>query len=185
MNFKQKLLSIAKFADSITPDQNIVCSAWQGMNTNGIRDESQRSYGTYKPYGVWYSLGASWLDWIFKNATKEITAEYRDFAILKLREYLYFYHLDINKDIIKIIRNWKELDKFTKKYRAESWDDAYINWAKVAENYAGIEFHIKKESKKSRWYDGYDCYGGVIWNKRGVNKVTLLKEFEDTYKEIS
>lgn len=185
MDFDGKLKSIAKFAQSLSYRQRIVCTPWI-IKKERVRTETQMKFGTHKPYGIWYSLGDSWIHWILKNAYTEIGSEYRDFAVLSLKQYSFFYELDINPSTLKIIRTQKDLDKFTKKYKDTLIpDNSYIDWSKVAEDFNGIEFHIKKETKKSTWYYGYDCYGGVFWDSKPIESVKLLKGFENLYKEVS
>lgn len=115
----------------------------------------QRNEYTFKPRGLWYSPVDVWIKWTKRNFPKE--------ARLTLREF-YAYQLTLSYTDIKTpnpekvlrINNSRDFDAFNFKY---GWERNFppdkdgdedklwllISWAKVANDYAGIEIipHLK------------------------------------------
>lgn len=130
-----------------------------------------------KPEGFWYDVGADWL--------RYCTTEF-----FWLARYVYEVKLDLSR--ILRVRTIRQFNAFEKKYRAEPmfvqrmrlagiadslFDGMFeINWAKVAENYPGVEiapYLWQKRLSNSKWYYSWDVASGVIWDIGAVKGIDL------------
>lgn len=134
-------------------------------------DTKQRDRGP-KPMGLWYAVGFGWLDFT--------TSEHTSFYEYGNRVHAFEISLD-GLNIFKIT-NYDELVKFEELYLVpgetkysmnNNWD---INWAKVAENYDGIEIapYIYKARMGHAWYYGWDVASGCIWNTSSLKYRPIL-----------
>jgi hypothetical protein len=103
----------------------------------------------YKPNGLWYGIGTSWINWV-KISMPEQT-----------RKYLFMMGTAL------------ELDNFDRKYNiAEK-----INWKVVSQKYSGIEINPYVWSRRNElfWYYGWDVASGCIWDKNAIKKITRIQ----------
>jgi len=128
-----------------------------------------------KPNGFWVSVennGDGWKNW----------CEGESFNTGRL---VYENEIIISKlaNILLITKN-KELDDFHKKYQAalvgmERWGNQYIDWRSVAKDYQGIiitpYLYNRRFDKSARWYYGWDCASGCIWNKEAIKSIKARK----------
>jgi hypothetical protein len=94
-----------------------------------------------------------------------------------LTKYTQKVHLELDMSRILVIRNEEELLEFTAEYgvplserTSRSMD--YIDWARVAEKYDGIDIpkYLRSMRLDSRvsWYYTWDIASGCIWNLRAI-----------------
>jgi hypothetical protein len=166
-----------------------------------------------KPFGLWYGLGTQWIDWVCENMGCE--------------HYKYFYEVKIVGNVLQLKTKQDHID-FWEKYKhdtfrtvesnrrydsrrqpnLENLRDAWktydwlplINWAKVQEEYDGIEvmggkFHnaalydskytYETEGDKDfprgsiKWVYSWDVDSGCIWNKDAIEIGQLLFSEDD------
>jgi hypothetical protein len=124
-----------------------------------------------KPKGFWYGFGDSWLQWV----KGEMPHWERD----------HIHIVKINKNRVLRISSYDELVAFTDEYGSQTSgidpNYVYIDWAKVAEKYAGIEInpYISKARMSMMWYYPWDVASGCIWGEDGIVSIELFDENTD------
>lgn len=122
-------------------------------------DTKQRNGGA-KPMGLWYCVGFGWLDFT--------TSDFTTFYTIGNRVHAFEISLD-GLNILKIT-SYDDLLKFEDAYLVSNENEYMkkfdIDWARVAENYDGIEIapYIHKARMGHMWYYGWDVASGCIWN---------------------
>jgi hypothetical protein len=71
-----------------------------------------------------------------------------------------------------------EIDAFDRQYTGELCRGiSYIDWARVASDYDGIiitpYIWERRLTNTARWYYGWDCASGCIWNADAIASITL------------
>lgn len=134
-------------------------------------DTPQVSEGP-KPKGLWYAVGFGWLDF----TTNDFTSFYEEDEVSA-------FEISLEGLNVLKITNYEELVEFQKIYLAQTSDyrrmsNYDINWAKVAENYDGIEIapYIYKARYEHQWYYGWDVASGCIWNTSKLKYKLLLRK---------
>ena len=134
----------------------------------------------FKPEGLWYSIGSSWIDWC-------LGAQFGGIG-------KYIYEVELNpKSNIFILDTEDKVMGFSEKYRKT--DDFYvtlktinIDWKKVMEDFDGIEinpyFQELRFDNYLIWYYGWDVPSGCLWKSTAKKKITLIAEYNDKKKEF-
>tara|TARA_R100000544_G_scaffold25120_1_gene12730 strand:- start:1025 stop:1771 length:747 start_codon:yes stop_codon:yes gene_type:complete len=132
-----------------------------------FRDQSNQKTGR-KPKGLWYGIGASWIDWV----RGEMPEWEEDYTHL----------IDVDPNKIKVIKNYDELIEFNKQYS----EGDNINWGEVARTYDGIEIvpHIGKARFELDWYGTWDIASGCIWGGNAIKGVNNLNDKQKDYKKV-
>lgn len=133
---------------------------------NIIPRNVEQDYG-FKPVGLWYSKGTEWIDWCRKHMPEW--------------ERKNVFELDLNDYNVLIIGRDMNQREFEDEYGIASkrfmYKDRpiieYIDWAKVSEDYYGIEID-KPWGPIGHWLRGWDVSSGCIWNKNAINDITKL-----------
>lgn len=126
-----------------------------------------------KPNGLWYCVGFGWLDFT--------TSDFKTFYTIGNRVHAFDISLD-GLDVL-LIRNYDQLVRFENRYVVKDEtnysrkNNFSINWAKVAEDYDGIEIapYIYEARYEHAWYYGWDVASGCIWNTSGLKSKKLLQ----------
>lgn len=112
-----------------------------------------------KPRGFWYSIGPSWVKWKLNEGynNKGIRKKGKEYYInkslnmYKVKFYNKKYTTLPDNEKVLLIDTCDKLIKFNRKYSKKGF--SLIEWEKVSQDYAGIEFRnynrIKKELKKN------------------------------------
>jgi len=156
-------------------DSNYIGKLIDGEYENVLRN---------KPLGLWYSLQWHWLNY-----------DKLEYDIIPNKKYDYDGYLynielnndcttdisDSNKDKILILNNNEDKYIFYVKYQLNTHMGEIfhlINWAKVANDYGGLEISDLNRSNqlKHRWSYGWDVPSGCIWNADIINKFDLINE---------
>jgi len=138
------------------------------------RDEHQRI--TYKPKGLWYGFGTSWLEWV--------RSEMPDWE----KDYKSIFLLEINESSVLKLSSKEELIEFTKNYSpshnsigpsSTSYSERnLIDWSMVANKYAGIEInpyiYSARMDEFTNWYYPWDVASGCIWRKSGIKSINKI-----------
>jgi len=140
------------------------------FNTNSdhvvLPDKNKiKPFVPFKPAGLWYGFGNSWMDWI-----DEEMPEWRrkNFFTLKVKE-----------NDLCIIKNDDDLQKFEEEYAIDPFS---IDWLKVMKDYSGIEIktlflHSKKfPGQYDSWLRSWDVASGCIWDKGAIRAVKALQK---------
>ena len=128
--------------------------------------------GFSKPEGFWVSVDGpcDWLEWT--------TSE--DFGRGAIR-----HRVELVRDAkVLFITNVVELDAFAKKYeklyRFGTFTDQGIDWKAVAKDYHGIIIAPyqweRRLSRYSKWYYGWDCASGCIWNPKAIQSIDAIED---------
>jgi len=156
-------------------NKNLILSSNREYNFD--REQSKDN----KPRGLWYAKGFEWIDLLIENIG----------GIFPLAKYTRLYEIEVTDKVLKLIDE-KDAIQFTKEYGVktdfdkEYFDEIYseIDWKKVATNYSGIELstqlalnsHYTKRKRILEWTSGWDIGSGCIWDKSGIDKITLIME---------
>lgn len=116
-----------------------------------------------KPRGLWYSCGKAW-SWWTKGTNIELGP--------------YTYVLDVDLSSMIVLRNEQNTMLFHEKFKHPDNND-YIDWSKVAAQYAGIEIcpyfgGVDSLRYKLQWYYGWDVASGCIWNQRALKSIKRM-----------
>lgn len=138
----------------------------QGMNVRGD-----------KPKGLWVSVQGDddWYSW----------CQSESYGIGKLA-----YHVVLCPDAnVLRIGTAQELDEFTEQFGIEKSWTVDIDWISVANKYQGILiapyiWQRRLEGKASRWYYGWDCASGCIWDASAVSEVRRVPAIDPEGAEI-
>lgn len=123
----------------------------------------------YKPTGLWYGFGTSWLDWVRSEMPQWETEN--------------VFKIDIYDDDIVDIATEQIFLWFSKRYKDPEKEGKYgnekINWPEVTKKYKGIEFPIYyskyRRDPEHAWYYPWDVASGCIWDLSAIKKVTKLQ----------
>lgn len=134
---------------------------------------SQRT--TYKPKGLWYGFGDSWLEWV--------RSEMPDWE----KGYRHIFMLEINQGAVLSMSTMEELLSFTEKYSpsmnkmakpANHFEQNLIDWDMVSKDYAGIEInpyiYEARMDEDTNWYYPWDVASGCIWDKSAIKTVKKI-----------
>lgn len=115
----------------------------------------------FKPKGIWYGIGTSWIDWV-----RTEMPEWEDEHVFKL---------DVNESEMLMIHTLEDLYSFTNKYGGS---DRLINWNLVANEYGGIEISPymwrARMDRRTWWYYPWDVASGCIWNKETITNIEKI-----------
>lgn len=126
-----------------------------------------------KPKGLWVSVDGEqdWQEWCQSAMPDWMDGVQR-----------YRVHLARNHRLLVLTRGY-ELQDFTLKYGRQNetrYRDTYIDWPAVAAEYAGLIIAPYqwscRMSEYTRWYYGWDCASGCIWNADAVARVEEWQE---------
>ena len=155
------------------PDNRFILSPEQLINFKDKPD--QRT--TYKPKGLWYGFGTSWLDWV-RSQMPDWEKDYKSIFLL-----------EINESSVLRLSSKEELVEFTKKYSPSHnsidpssisyFERNLIDWSMVANNYAGIEInpyiYSARMDRFTNWYYPWDVASGCVWNRDGILSIKKIE----------
>lgn len=138
-------------------------------------DKSDKQRVTYKPKGLWYGFGTSWIDWV-RSEMPEWEKDYSNVFLL-----------EINENSVLQLGSKSDLIEFTKKYSpshnnssGQIKDISYfeknmIDWSLVSKDYSGIEInpyiYSARMNELTNWYYPWDVASGCIWNQDGIKSI--------------
>jgi hypothetical protein len=127
--------------------------------------ETTKQEKSYKPRGLWYGIGPSWVNWV-RNEMPQWEVEN-------------VFKIDIDESRMKIIRNYEQLLAFEKEYLVipkEYYGFKTIDWVRVAEDYSGIEIapYLYEARMNHMWYYGWDVASGCIWGSGVIKNIKRL-----------
>lgn len=126
-----------------------------------------------KPYGLWYSWGSSWLDYLNYPQSNGWWTE-------RLNSYKHIYQIILNYKKIILIKEYKDFQNFTNLFGVQVSNSKLmypyrIKWRHVASHFAGIDIRFNQDADTNfYWYKGWDCSSGCIWNKIGLAKIRKI-----------
>jgi len=110
----------------------------------------------FKPCGLWYSVGTSWLDW----------CEVENFGFGS-----HLYEVSMDRSGMLIIDTDEKFVAFNDEYKVGG-KYCQVDWLRVSESYTGIEISPYNWDRRSRWdsywYYSWDVASGCIWDVSGV-----------------
>jgi hypothetical protein len=131
-------------------------------------DSTARTTADIKPQGMWYSIGTAWKD-------------YADDAGLRVGSSVYRVTLTMSRILVVRPEDLSALNRqYGKPWRVEGFDlGRKIDWAKVAQTYAGVEFNpynkwADEVDEDSLWYQGIDVPSGCVWDSAAIASVEAL-----------
>ena len=152
------------FGVPVSDDQKVFISK---NKFEGFRSVKQREKPRFKPDGLWYACGDSWIEW-----TKSQEPGW-------LEKSKYLYEISTTSRVL-VINTPEKFGAFEKEY-IYTGPGAYkdirkIDWARVAKDHAGIEICPYREDYpwESNWYDGWDVASGCIWDSSGIEEIKLI-----------
>jgi hypothetical protein len=150
-----------------------------------LKNNYYNKHGILKPSGFWYSIGSQWLDFKLNtkwnnNGIRKKGTEYHlksPLTMYKIKFYNKKYTSLPDDEKVLLVDTCDKLLKFNKNY-SKTGNSIFIDWEKVSQDYAGIEFRnysrIKKELIKKKldilWYSAIDVDSGCVWKPSKVIK---------------
>lgn len=115
---------------------------------------------TFKPNGLWYGIGSSWISWV-RNEMPEWETEDA-------------YALELDKSNMIVITNYEELLQFNEVFKSGAHN--VIDWPRVAAEYDGIEIapYIHEARSGLFWYYTWDVASGCIWSPNVIKSSKLV-----------
>ena len=159
----------------IPPNRPIHISA-KSLSKKDLTSSAQDTTASPKPKGLWYGIGPSWINWV--------PGEMPHWADP------YIYGLDLDYSRVLRITNLEQLQVFDKQYGTHPYTLAsairYIDWAKVAQKYAGIEInpYIHEARHSVIWYNGWDVASGCIWDVSAIRDIELLVDMSKEWDHV-
>jgi len=146
----------------ISPTDKVHMSHEPNLKFKNVDPQDQPD--SFKPKGLWYSMGTKWIDWIGVEMPN-----WED-------EYIYNIHTNDST----ILTLGKENEKmFLKKYGVKDprMGEHYfsIDWPSVATQWGGVEILINPRELDNRWiWSTWDVASGCIWNIEGIKGISRL-----------
>jgi|SRR5210317_20152 len=151
---------------SIRPEDRIILSPDTKVKFRNVQQGKD-----FKPKGLWYAAGTSWMDWI--------ESEMPDWKYKKdTKDLLHVHKLEINQNAIIQLQTKRDVIEFEEEYGVEPSYGAsvLIDWEHVAKKYAGIECIPYFYGLRDRvWYNIWDVPSGCIWSNRGIKSIKLIE----------
>jgi hypothetical protein len=152
------------FGVPVSDDQKVFISK---NKFEGFRPAKQREKAGYKPQGLWYACGDSWIEW-----TKSEQPDW-------LEKSKYLYEISTTPSIL-VIDTPEKFKAFEEEYvdngpNADKFSN-WIDWVRVAKDYDGIEICPYRGDfrEESDWYYTWDVASGCIWSPSGIKDVKLI-----------
>ena len=147
-------------------NSRIIMSEYTEINFKSI-PISKQSHG-FKPLGLWYGIGTSWIDWVKINM--------RDW------EYNNIFEIKIDESKILKINNVKILREFTSEYtvpfggiKSESNDLKMIDWNRFCTDKSGIEIDpFIITTLYDMWISTWDVESGCVWDDNVIYEITKI-----------
>jgi hypothetical protein len=127
----------------------------------------RRQWHWLKPTGLWYAAGTG-TEWL--TAAREMWGPGH--------RYRHFYDVTfVDQSLVLVIAKTAELRAFTAEYAERSSAAAetslrfaYIDWARVAEDFDAVEVvpYLWSCRLEYSWYYGWDCASGCVLNPKAV-----------------
>ncbi len=140
----------------------------------------------FKPQGLWFALGAEWLQHMKKTN-------------FRMTRYNYLYSIEVDLNKLILITNMTELHKFSSLYCKPSQQYGSVcyevNWRRAIRETkkAGILIspnlkHLINKHKpeyvptttfsEMEWYVTWDVASGAIWNAKAITHISLIYQRE-------
>lgn len=142
-----------------------------------VQSKSQIDEPDRKPRGLWISVPGNddWPSWCRDEGFR--LGALSNCATITLHECAKVLH----------IRSARELDDFHEAYSVwarEAWKCDLISWAGVAQDYQGVVIAPYQWSHRlygpvSRWYYGWDCASGCIWDADAIASISTCPTASD------
>lgn len=146
-----------------------------------IRSVPQPNALRHKPQGFWYAFGLDWKRW----------GRAESFTIGQLPYFVFLRRGIFTDDIARPhpqkvlqIKTVSALHRFNDKYYIEPRGD-WIDWARVANDYAGIEFWLNPAKRRMipmnrfvadyNWFDSLDIPSGCIWRTGIIERLQPIE----------
>jgi hypothetical protein len=121
---------------------------------------------SFKPKGLWYGIGISWIEWVKSNMPEW--------------EYDNIYEIKIDESKIFKINNNKLLKEFTSKYKKpfdhiKNTSFTLIDWKNFCAIKGGIEIDpFISNTLFDIWISTWDVESGCIWDDNVIEKITKI-----------
>jgi len=124
-----------------------------------------------KPKGLWIAKGKEWFDIVSQMGTDSIKAG------------PYIYKVDIIEDYTVVLESEKQVMDFNFQYKINKVGNdlnMFIDWPKVAKNFAGILIPDFDPTLAERfeWYYTWDLSSGCYWRDWPIKKIEFVDKLE-------
>lgn len=141
-------------------------------NIGNIRPKARQNIN-HKPVGFWYGVNGDWERWCRAEEWG-------------LDDGMFEHEVILGDESILVLSSVDDIDRFHIKYGTEIVPRTrYINWAKVAKDFDGIEIAPYQWSRRMThsWYYTWDCASGCVWRPRGM-QLKFLKKVDAIRKYV-
>lgn len=118
----------------------------------------------HKPLGFWYGVDGDWERWCRAEQWG-------------LHGEMFEHELTLGKERLLILSSVSAIDSFHEEFKGKphlncQWLE-YIDWARVAEQWDGVEiapyqWDRRLSGEAHNWYYSWDCASGCIWRPKGI-----------------
>jgi hypothetical protein len=150
---------------SIDPDAKIIMSADERITPYSVQQKPKKY--SFKPEGLWYGIGSSWLDWVDANMPS-----WR-------QKYIHELHLNMSK-ILQVNKDMS-FREFEDKYGVGFYKTGNrqvvsdIDWVAVQKDgWYGVEI-MSPWGVFGSWLNPWDASSGCVWDKRAIQKIELIE----------
>ena len=166
----KRLGATAKWMGELDPSKRYTVSK---TPITAFMDRSAALSTRHKPWGLWYSCGPGWIEWIKFN-----TPEW-------LRAVRFVYEVIPNLDRVIELNTPEEVLEFNERFGenivgyAGYPESNEVRWGEVAAVADGIEicpYQSDVNTYRYRWYEGWDVASGCIWRLGGLKELRLVAE---------
>ncbi len=151
-DFRAMIVNAGRAAFGDVPRLILAHQRIDGFDMSRIRPQERR----YKPRGLWYACGLEWLEWCSSEQPDWIGS--------------WVYAVELNPRHIFYIDTEAKLDAFAAEYTL----GRELDWPRVAQEYAGVEFcpYFWDKRYELNWYSMLDVASGCVWAPHGVRSIT-------------
>ncbi|MHB8107764.1 MAG: hypothetical protein ACYDH4_10125 [Candidatus Cryosericum sp.] len=127
---------------------------------------------SFKPVGLWYGKGDSWLGWCRAVRFGDVDKSY-------------VYRAQINKAKVLRVRRIDDVLELGRRFPMKglivrnAYGGGHVDWRAIAREYEGIEFNPYFFELRFRpglsWYSALDVPSGCIWSPKAIEGMTLIR----------
>jgi hypothetical protein len=162
MKYVKTFESFSAAYNLIGPDDRIIMSSAVKIVPKTVKQDQNRSW-TWKPLGLWYGIGTSWIDWV-ESDMPEWKKEH-------------IHRIEINYSNVLRLNVDMQQKQFEDKYGIVEKGETVIykiDWEAVEKDgWWGIEI-IDPWGDVGSWIRTWDVSSGCIWDKRAIKKIEKI-----------
>jgi hypothetical protein len=137
---------------------------WSASPITELRDRQGEQKVDFKPAGLWFDVEEEWKAWCIENEFGLERLAYRQRVIILASERIL--RLTKKNDLLRFTKKFAVWPEFYPAELHTKFHRSFIDWPKVAAQYAGVLIAPYCWSLRLElpWYYGWDCAAGCVWD---------------------